>query len=374
MKLKQICEGKVKLFVPDVAIPEHGKGIGFYNPAMLVDRNISVCAVYVFAKRFRERYSREPRLCDALSATGVRALRYRIESGVSRVLANDVNERAAELIERNTKLNKADIEIANRDANVLLSERRFDIIDIDPFGSPARFIDATARSLSKFSLLMVTATDTATLYGKYTECCRRRYFANSYPFFERELGVRILISFIIRELAKYNLCFTPVLSYTRRHYLRVFGLVEKGSSKVNEVLSAFKPLYCTQTEWRFSPFGGARYVGEIYLGRLHEKNVCREIRDEMLKRGMEGSEILERVMEEIEQPFYYELPEIASSLKVNLPKISEVIHSLRAMGYSASRTVFSQCAVKSDAGANEVKKALSNPSLSPSTTSERRRA
>jgi tRNA G26 N,N-dimethylase Trm1 len=62
--------------------------------------------------------------------------------------------------------------------------RRFTIVDLDPFGSPANYVDCMMRSVEDGGLVSVTATDTAVLCGKHPEVCLRKYYGlplnNSY--------------------------------------------------------------------------------------------------------------------------------------------------------------------------------------------------
>ncbi|XP_032129630.1 tRNA (guanine(26)-N(2))-dimethyltransferase-like [Sapajus apella] len=54
---------------------------------------------------------------------------------------------------------------------------RFDVIDLDPYGSPARFLDAAVQAVSEGGLLCVTCTDMAVLTGKSKETCYSKYGA-----------------------------------------------------------------------------------------------------------------------------------------------------------------------------------------------------
>ena len=53
--------------------------------------------------------------------------------------------RQLDLITHNADHTNLLVEIVQRDANALLSERSFDAVDLDPFGTPAIFVDAAIR-------------------------------------------------------------------------------------------------------------------------------------------------------------------------------------------------------------------------------------
>ena len=44
-------------------------------------------------------------------------------------------------------------------------EDRFDVVDLDPYGSPATFLDGAVQSICDGGLLLVTCTDMAVLCG-----------------------------------------------------------------------------------------------------------------------------------------------------------------------------------------------------------------
>nr|CCC94986.1 putative N(2), N(2)-dimethylguanosine tRNA methyltransferase [Trypanosoma congolense IL3000] len=85
----------------------------FYNPAQVVNRDLSVCALACFSRLRRE----EPRskggtrrgitILEALSATGLRAIRYYKEvPDVRYIIANDIDPDAVECIRRNCDFNE----------------------------------------------------------------------------------------------------------------------------------------------------------------------------------------------------------------------------------------------------------------------------
>jgi len=167
----------------------------FYNPKMELSRDLDVASVAAFLALNRKplRFA-----ADALAGTGIRGLRLacevfsassasyassaaasseeRGESAVQQavvaaeecsVVLNDRSKHAYEVIQRNIRLNGVEgvVRASNEDANVLLHRFRFDLVDLDPFGSPAPFLDAACKSVRR--LLLVTATDTAPLCGAH---------------------------------------------------------------------------------------------------------------------------------------------------------------------------------------------------------------
>ena len=53
--------------------------------------------------------------------------------------------------------------------------KQFNVIDLDPYGSPHIFLDAAVQSISDGGLLLVTCTDMGVLCGKSPETCYSKY-------------------------------------------------------------------------------------------------------------------------------------------------------------------------------------------------------
>jgi tRNA (guanine26-N2/guanine27-N2)-dimethyltransferase len=118
-----------------------------------------------------------------LTATGIRGIRFAAEiQGVSEVVSGDINLHAAQLAAYNIALNglESRVSIEHIDANHLLTEHsapkeRFDIVDIDPFGTPVPHLDCAVQAVRNRGLLAVTATDMAPLCGVHAKACVRKY-------------------------------------------------------------------------------------------------------------------------------------------------------------------------------------------------------
>ena len=110
-------------------------------------------------------------ILEALSATGLRSIRYAKElNGVKEIVANDISKRAVASIQRNVDANAVSnlVTPSHSDATMVMynhrsKDNRFDIVDLDPYGSPTPFLDGAVQSVEEGGLLCVTATDLAVL-------------------------------------------------------------------------------------------------------------------------------------------------------------------------------------------------------------------
>ena len=153
-----IKEGNVKALVPKLKafakLPSDyapSKAPVFYNPVMELNRDIAVLALQAYQRMA----DHEIVACEPLTGCGLRGIRFAAEvEGVRKVVMNDISEKAFLLASFNVKSNRLarKATVKHEEANLLLSRysaphRRFDTIDIDPFGSPVRFLESAVRAL-----------------------------------------------------------------------------------------------------------------------------------------------------------------------------------------------------------------------------------
>jgi tRNA (guanine26-N2/guanine27-N2)-dimethyltransferase len=171
-----IDEGLVRIKIPQYE-KVSSKAPVYYNPAMELNRDLSVAAITAY----RQRIDEDIAICDAFTGSGIRGIRYSKEiEGVSMAVVNDLNPLAVELARDNIANNGLDnVHVCREDANLLLRKCRgkFDVVDIDPFGTPAPYVESAASSLKAGGLICVTATDTSALCGTYKKPCIRKYGA-----------------------------------------------------------------------------------------------------------------------------------------------------------------------------------------------------
>ncbi|KAG5535209.1 hypothetical protein RHGRI_023109 [Rhododendron griersonianum] len=165
-----------------------------------------------------------PRVLEALSASGLRALRYAREiEGIGQVVALDNDKDAScfttelfykwnmlasfaasvEACRRNIKFNgsvacaKVESHLADARVYMLTHPKEFDVVDLDPYGSPSAFLDSAVQSVADGGMLLCTATDMAVLCGGNGEVCYSKY--GSYPLrgkYCHEMALRILLACI----------------------------------------------------------------------------------------------------------------------------------------------------------------------------------
>ena len=367
IRLSEITEGESRLLVPrDGRLTK--KDPVFYNPEMELSRDMSVgVASAAKAESF----------CDLLAGTGARGVRIAKETGAA-VLCNDLNPLAFDLIEKNKELNCVDVEVAQLDGNKLLAERRFDFIDIDPFGSPVAFIDSAVRAVNNRGILAVTATDTAALCGTSPRACLRKYDALSLRTdYYNELALRILIGHVARSAARHGRGIAPLFSHCTRHYFRAYLQVVRGSGKANSTREDVGYIqHCFACLWRgFSALSdlecacscGAKVntAGPLWTGAFADADFCGDLVEEIgcrpLGRKKEALKLVEMVGAEqgVLTP-YYNVHKVAGKLGLPVLPMDEIVRGLEVKGFKAFRTHFSGFGLRTDAGLNELQEVISH--------------
>jgi tRNA (guanine26-N2/guanine27-N2)-dimethyltransferase len=345
MKIKTIAisEGFIKLKVPD---PKKykltAKAPVFFNPVMRCNRDISVLMCKVL---------KPASAVDLLAATGVRGLRIKKEAKVKHLYINDANPIAVYFIKQNAKLNKLKVNIYGLRAHEFLAIRyklkhkKFDYLDIDPFGTPVPFLDAGVKAISEHGgVIAITATDTAVLCGTYPKTCLRRY--QSMPlrnYLMNEVGIRILIKKVQEVAAQYDIALLPIFSNATRHYMRVYLQAEHSTKKTDDVLKQIG----------FYKGAGPMWLGSLYNGQLVKQIYKISSKDSYISE--ETKKFIRAIKEEskITSIGFFDLSEM--KLK-QLPKIQKVLETLHAAGFKAARTHFSPTGIKTNAGEKEFTK------------------
>ncbi len=346
--LIEIKEGKARILVPKTEWkkgPNSAKVPVFYNPTMEMNRDVSVALLKAVRRK-------EMKVLDGLAASGIRGIRFALEIGEMEITLNDRNKKALKLMEKNADLNRVDVKITGKNLNTLLSDSSFDYIDIDPFGSPAEFLDCASRAIRNGGILAITATDTAALCGVYPKVCYRRYMAwPEHNWCMHEIGLRILIGSAVRIGGRNDISLKPLLAYSTDHYFRAYLMAEKGARKADAVLENVGMLEFDDISWKN---GGD--IGPMWLGALFDEMVLSRMKTEDFfgsKRRME--KFMDIWKEEWKMPpCYHELSYLSSFLHISQPPIRHVIERLKSMGFEATRTHCSPTGIKTDASAEEV--------------------
>jgi len=346
----------------------------FYNPEATLSRDITV--LYLSA-----RFKHGLHFIDALAGTGVRGVRISLELGGEGVL-NDVDPRAFHYIKRNISLNNLEdrVQAFNQEANTLLNMLTFtgipfDFIDIDPYGSPIPYIDSAFKPLGKKASLGVTATDTAPLTCSNARKMLRRYWHRCVDVdFEKELGLRVLISNIVLRGAAHDIMLRPVVSFLYKHYYRVIFETVRNASLSLENLSKCvgNVWYCPESLERGlvengegeveCAIGKPVLIGPLWVCELTSGKVVEDMLTEVARYPWiqrHTVKMLNVLVEEasVKTP-YIRVDKVYSRLKKNMPPFNQLIEILQQHGFKVARTHLDPRGIKVDGDLSEAFKIM----------------
>lgn len=368
MELELIEEGSTSVWVPchdsEASFPP-GSAPVFYNPRMALNRDATVLVASCM----------EPRTyLDAMGASGIRGCRVGNETGTE-VTINDRDPCAADLIRHNCAHLNLNATVTCRDANALMSEEPFDFVDLDPFGTPAPFVDAGIRSSVR--MIGITATDTAPLCGAHLKAGIRRYMARPMNTeYHAEVGLRILLGYAARMTARYDRGIEPLFCFAHEHFVRLHLRLARGTEAGDQSLARMGYIYqCTGCPYRaegagqfpdqFScPICGKKLnpIGPLWTGSIQNEDLLTRLSERIPESGIALPDQLGKIITicrgEPAISYSYDYHKLAKAYRVSPGPIVSVIAALEENGYVAARSHYSGYCIKTDAPLDVIRSSL----------------
>ena len=363
-EITEITEGSTKLFVPSESMTEKvpPKEPAFFNPKANLSRDLSIIAYSAFWKDFEF-----PKIFfDGLTGLGARALRVANEiEEVEKVIANDVNPDALELALKSAKINGLkNFEISEDETCRFLSshskkDSRASIVDIDPFGSPSRYIDCAIRATMHGGMLALTATDLQVLHGLFNKAAKRRYYGTPIKTeFSNEIAIRLILGCVSFVAGRLDISFEPLFvdhdMHYYRTYLRILNTPEQ-EEKIGYII------FCRNCKDRHAEIikqnecrkcgQKTEIAGPLWIGSLFQKKFVNKMKD--IKDNLTVNKRCERIIERSElesdlPPTYYTLDEIASKMNCAPLKLNDAVEKLKSQGFNASMTSLNPSGFRTD--------------------------
>jgi tRNA (guanine26-N2/guanine27-N2)-dimethyltransferase len=381
---KIICEGSAR-----IALPE---GQVFYNPVQVFNRDLSVLAINQFCNMNSSR--KEFNVLEALSATGLRAVRYAHECPkLTNIVANDIDPEASKLIDINVDENRCRDKVKSScgDANLVMlqassAKKPFDIIDLDPYGSAVPFLDSVMQAIADGGLLCITCTDMAALCASYNDACLAKY--GSIPVkgdICHEFAVRIILNSVERAASRFKCSIEPLMSCAIDFYSRVFVRVHRGKGdylraapfnsgyllkcpdcRNFEIQPICRSLAKNERSFKIGPsplmasgpcsfcHGNVQLAGPFWTGPLHCKEFVNGLFNSSIPETITTSDRIKGMVSVCEEecqlpPLYISIGELAHTLKAPTPPMDHVLYALKNAGYNISIPHCSPNSVKSNA-------------------------
>ncbi|KAG1459556.1 hypothetical protein G6F56_006138 [Rhizopus delemar] len=419
-----VTEGKATIL-----FPKHNEV--FYNPVQQFNRDMSIAAIRTWSEiynnekieRIEKKLSRKKdekskealqnsldkikntnnfTILEALGASGLRSIRYAKEiPKLKQVICNDIELDAMESIKRNVKYNGLTEELVkpnHGDAMRVMYDKvgqdeKFDVVDLDPYGSAAPFVDGAVQAVADGGLLCVTCTDLAILTGSmHPETCFGKYGGMPLKgMFPHEMALRLVLQQLQTSAGRYKRHIVPLVSCSIDFYLRVFVRVFTSPQEVKKAAKNMAIMYeCTGCHAyavqhlgkvslkdngaeRHTPSTGppvnslcdhcnsTHHIGGPAWGtQIHNQEfvtkMLQHVKDNEESYGtstrMKG--MLTVIKEEIETPFYWTLARLCGTVHCNSIPILDLNSAILNAGYQVSSSHCGRQTIKTDAPASVI--------------------
>jgi len=384
--VEEVTEGWARVLVPrldgSTGVPEQrlrSMAPVFYNPVMKTNRDTAVLVL----RAHQRLVGRGVAACEPMAGSGVRGIRLALEAeGVERVVMGDLSPTAVRLGELNAERNGVSDRVGFRllDANLLLALHcypggRFDYVDVDPYGSPAPFMDTAVRSVNNKGVAAFTATDMAPLCGVNPKACLRKYGAAPLAgSFCHETAVRLVTGAVVRTAAVHERAATPLFSCYSDHYVRVYCRLDRGKRRADAQLAQMGYIKlcpeCLHREASMDsraepcPLCGSttRVGGPLWLGDQSDPAYLSRMLEDSTLGYLAGSKAVKLVRMAADErgypPWFYDIDSVCSQLGVRSMATEDVLTRIREAGFRVSMSHYGDRAIKTDASMVELKKVL----------------
>jgi tRNA (guanine26-N2/guanine27-N2)-dimethyltransferase len=372
-QITTIIEGKTQILIPRGALEQKvpPRDIAFFNPRAKLSRDFSIIVYSTFLKNFEGQKS----FLDGLSGLGARGLRVANEIPGTEVFVNDLNPSALELSKKSAELNNlANYQVSKNDICQFFNTfskkgSRGAIVDIDPFGSPAKYIDCGIRATVHKGMLSVSATDLQVLHGLFKDACKKKYHGIPVKTaYSNEISIRLILGLTISVAARLDVEATPMFVETNQHYYRVYlrilnkpdtrdqiGYIVHCKNCGNRCATSKSVSSCELCS------STIELAGPLWIGKLFDRDfvaqMVQNIPDYVDKKC---EKVIQKTLLESEMPAcYYTLDEIAERLKSAPIPLDQIISRLQQNGFSASPTSFNPTGFRTSSKIDKIKEIFS---------------
>jgi tRNA (guanine26-N2/guanine27-N2)-dimethyltransferase len=233
-----ITEGKARIARKMRSTDGQRELEAFYNPVQRFNRDLTLLVCLLHGSNAKtSKPDRSVTYCDAFTATGLRAIRTSLElprSVIDEIVACDLSSDAVRMARNNLIANQIDLEadgvsLKHRDCNAEFLERssdglrRFDIVDLDPFGSSLPFLRQAIQACRHGGMVAATFTDLRVIEGSDYRKLYSLYGSQrgSNVGSKEEVSLRLVLASANAEANKVGKTIRPLLSVWKHFYLRV---------------------------------------------------------------------------------------------------------------------------------------------------------
>lgn len=352
--MAQIVEGKTQLLVPAQSLSDAvpPKRPVFFNPRAKRTRDITILACLAHGK-----IGKPGTYLDAMAGVGARGIRISVESGYNDVYVNDLNPQAVQTAQRCAILNGiGNVHFSVQEACRFLADHsargaRGDVVDVDPFGSPAPYMDCAIRATKYKGMLTMTATDLQVLGGLHNAACQRVYGGTPLKTtYGSEIAIRLILGCLSRVAGRLGVGILPLYAESHMHYYRIYARILSShlQSRTGYIAHCMSCGARNDSAHRAGCLATKKRSGTLWLGKIFDS----EFVNYMISHNNDDTytKHLLTCYDEAEMPpTFYTLDEIAAIIKSGPLPLQSMISRLRDAGFIASATSFSPTGFRTDA-------------------------
>ena len=372
----EISEGSTKILVPSAALNEKvpPREPAFFNPRAKLNRDFSIIVYSAFWENFEG-----PKIfLDGLSGLGARALRVSNEiKNAEKVIANDANPNAIQLCTKSATLNNLhNFETSENEVCRFLSSYskknyRASIVDMDPFGSPTKYLDCAIRATMHGGLISTTSTDLQVLHGLFRKACKRRYYGVPVKTeYGNEIAIRLILGCIYLVAARMDIQIVPLFVDNDMHYYRTYVKILNKPDQEEKIGYIQHCKSCGHRSIATAPSescdmcnSNIENAGPLWIDKLFDKKFL----ESMLKVtpnflvDKRCEKILQKCLLESDMPgTYFTLDKIASKMRTAPLALEKAINKLKENGFLSCPTSLHPSGFRTNAKIDEILKIFEN--------------
>jgi len=344
-------------------------GEGFFNPASRPSRDLGVLLAVILAQ------GRPLRVLDLMAGCGLRSLRYGLEAGARALVVNDADPARLSLLRQNLRvlegtcvLRTSALRAHRLLAHSLLQGERFDLVDVDAFGSPYALVPLVLEAVALNGVVYLATSDGRGPTGHDRRAALRHLGASvrCHPA-SWELALRLQLGVIARTAWSQGRGVEPLFSFSdgrtfrtairlRRHPLpdeeRRLGLLAICHRCGDQQVQPLLHLKCWGECLCQTP--GLAISGPLWIGPLQDIPIL----DAMAAAserfpstlGQEGARLLGRLRgDRASLPRCWPSTFIARQLGTSQPPLQGLVRRLLEEGYQAGVSGVMPGQLRSDA-------------------------
>jgi tRNA (guanine26-N2/guanine27-N2)-dimethyltransferase len=340
----------------------------FYNAKSKIVRDLGVLAALVYQQQHHQL-----RVLDVMAGSGIRSLRYYLESNADFVWVNEGNHEINPLLSANLHNNIPNecYQLTHHDAHRVFFDcfqKRdyYDLVDVDCFGTAAPYLSTMLWATKIGGLMYLTSTDGRTLVGRIPNKSLQAYgaYPRSHPALQ-EQALRLIIGTVVQQAGTKGLGVEPIFAFFAGQTYRIMFRLLRYANLTAENYGFLG--YCPQCgdyqvlNWRKLGKTNCSHdrstltvSGPMWLAELH--NIAYLEQMKAIAEELQWFNVVKLLSIMIAEanlpPYYFTMRSLGQRGKLDLPPREKLIQALQQQGYQASATHINPEAIKTNADIN----------------------